>query len=133
MKKKQAKKAAAKSKRRPTPKVTAKLRRPPRALQRAFVANDREQRRNREIEQKRDAARAASAAVLQPTRKPSEIKVGKRFRTDKGDIAGLAASIDARGGLLQPICVDVKTGELIDGERRLIAWGKSRYAGSPIP
>jgi N6-adenosine-specific RNA methylase IME4 len=75
--------------------------------------------------------------AVQPTRKPSEIKVGNRFRIDKGDIAALAESINARGrdgkpGLIQPIAIDT-TGKLIDGERRLLAWSKSKFAGQPIP
>jgi ParB-like chromosome segregation protein Spo0J len=47
------------------------------------------------------------------------IKVGRRFRQDLGDIAGLAKSIAAQG-LLQPLVIDGE-GNLIIGQRRLIA------------
>jgi N6-adenosine-specific RNA methylase IME4 len=75
---------------------------------------------------------SGNAVPLQPTRLPSKIRVGPRFRQDKGDIAGLTRSIEDRGALLAPIVIDPK-GELIDGERRLLAWDKSRFAGQPIP
>jgi ParB-like chromosome segregation protein Spo0J len=47
------------------------------------------------------------------------IVVGERHRRDMGDIAGLAASIDAIG-LLNPITVD-ENGRLLAGARRLAA------------
>jgi N6-adenosine-specific RNA methylase IME4 len=65
------------------------------------------------------------------TRLPSQIKVGKRFRKDKGDLKSLARSIDDRGALLEPIVID-KRDKLIDGERRLLAWSLSKFAGTPI-
>jgi N6-adenosine-specific RNA methylase IME4 len=68
----------------------------------------------------------------QPTRKPSQIKVALRHRKDFGDLASLARSIDARGGLLQPIVI-TKDDKLIAGERRLRAWGMSQFKGLPIP
>lgn len=72
----------------------------------------------------------------QPTRKPSQIKVGKRFRVagprKDAHVAAIAASIDARGMLLEPIVVDTQD-KLIDGECRLLAWSKSKFAGQPIP
>lgn len=48
----------------------------------------------------------------------SDIKIGKRFRQDMGDIPELAESLKA--GLLQPIGVTPKH-ELVFGERRLLA------------
>ena len=45
------------------------------------------------------------------------IKIGTRHRRDLGDIAGLAASIEANG-LLQPVVVHTD-GTLIAGERRV--------------
>ena len=49
----------------------------------------------------------------------SSIEVGRRHRTDLGDIAALAASI-ARDGLLQPITI-TPDGILVCGLRRLEA------------
>ena len=49
----------------------------------------------------------------------SEIKVGKRFRKDMGDLDSLAASMD-RLGLLQDILV-TSDYELIAGQRRFKA------------
>lgn len=53
----------------------------------------------------------------------ADIKVGKRFRKDMGDIAGLGANITSDVGLLQPIVVRRKgqRWELVAGERRLAA------------
>lgn len=79
-----------------------------------------------------EVAHVLKGGALQPTRPPSKIKVGKRFRIDKGDIDSLARSIDARNGVIQPIAIDTHD-ELIDGERRLLAWNKSKFAGKPIP
>jgi ParB family transcriptional regulator, chromosome partitioning protein len=50
----------------------------------------------------------------------ADIKVGKRFRVDLGDIAAFAASI-ANVGLLQPILI-TNDGTLLDGQRRLEAF-----------
>jgi N6-adenosine-specific RNA methylase IME4 len=76
------------------------------------------------------------AGARQPTRLPSQIKVGKRFRLPgpKKDahVAALARSIDARGGLIEPVAIDTAD-RLIDGECRLLAWQRSRFAGQPIP
>ena len=47
------------------------------------------------------------------------IIVGERHRREMGDLDALAASM-LRDGLLQPVCVKPQ-GELIDGERRLLA------------
>lgn len=49
----------------------------------------------------------------------TEIKVKNRGRLDKGDIQGLAASIEEKG-LIQPITIDQRS-NLIAGERRLLA------------
>ena len=49
----------------------------------------------------------------------SEIRIGKRYRREMGDIGGLAASMEELG-LLQPIVV-TPDGTLIAGERRLRA------------
>jgi len=51
--------------------------------------------------------------------KISDVNIGKRVRTDYGDISTLAASIQ-RYGLLHPIVIDDKN-NLIAGERRLRA------------
>lgn len=48
------------------------------------------------------------------------IKVGRRVRVDLGDIDELAASIQATGGLLQPITI-TPDGWLVCGRRRLVA------------
>jgi 16S rRNA G966 N2-methylase RsmD len=48
------------------------------------------------------------------------IKVGKRFRSDLGDLKSLAASI-AEVGLLHPVVIEAKTLHLIAGARRLAA------------
>lgn len=63
---------------------------------------------------------------------PKAIKRRNRHRTDFGDLAALARSIDERGGLISPIAV-TPDWQLIDGERRLRAWEMSRFAGQPIP
>ena len=73
----------------------------------------------------------AAAQRALATRLPSQIKVGKRFRKDKGDLKSLARSIDDRGALLEPIVIDKKN-KLIDGERRLNAWAMTKFAGTPI-
>jgi ParB family chromosome partitioning protein len=51
--------------------------------------------------------------------KIKDIKVGKRFRKKLGNIDLLAQTIREEG-LLYPILVD-KDGNLIDGQRRLVA------------
>jgi len=78
-----------------------------------------------------------SAAVTNSTqqlRGPSEIKVGDRFRKERGDIAALARSINARGGLIHPPAV-TPTNDLIAGERRLLAWQHPEclFRDQPIP
>ncbi|MDQ2084607.1 hypothetical protein RA307_30875, partial [Xanthobacteraceae bacterium Astr-EGSB] len=85
------------------------------------------------------AGKAAWQPVLTQTETPrrylADIKVGDRARKDMGDIAALAASIDARGALLEPIVI-APDGTLIDGERRMLAWAKSKVGGygkEPIP
>lgn len=62
----------------------------------------------------------------------SEIKIGKRFRKDLGDIDGLAASMGLLG-LLQPIGVASIDGEtrLVFGQRRLRAAQKLGWATIP--
>lgn len=54
--------------------------------------------------------------------KVSEIKVGKRFRKDLGDLSALCASIE-RVGLLHAVVV-TPDGELVAGVRRLAAFKK---------
>lgn len=67
------------------------------------------------------------------TRLPSQITIGRRYRTDYGDIDGLAREIDNPDiGLLQPIVISGDD-RLIDGERRIIAWQRSGKRGHPIP
>ena len=81
-----------------------------------------------------DLKALARRALGQETRLPRDIVVGKRYRIDKGDIKGLALSINARGGVIQPLAID-KANKLIDGERRLIAWQHAlcRFRKEPIP
>lgn len=62
--------------------------------------------------------------------KVSEITVGERRRTDLGDIAGLAASIQDYG-LLHPIIVD-DDGVLIAGGRRLAAMVRLGFEDVPV-
>jgi N6-adenosine-specific RNA methylase IME4 len=56
----------------------------------------------------------------QATLPVDQIRVGERHRKDLGDIASLAASIADVAGLLQPVVI-TPAGDLIDGQRRLIA------------
>lgn len=62
--------------------------------------------------------------------KVSEITVGERRRSDMGDIAGLATSIQEYG-LLHPIIVD-DDGVLIAGGRRLAAMVKLGFEDVPV-
>jgi ParB family chromosome partitioning protein len=58
---------------------------------------------------------------MQPALIPHQaIIVGERFRTDLGDVEGLAQSIIDCGGLIQPIVVD-KNRNLVAGGRRMAA------------
>lgn len=82
-------------------------------------------------------AELGAALPSHPTRKPSQIKVGSRFREDGRDkehhVDAIAASIDARGAMLEPVVIDTHD-KLIDGECRLLAWQKSNLGrGKPIP
>jgi N6-adenosine-specific RNA methylase IME4 len=67
-----------------------------------------------------------------PTIAIGKIKVGKRHRKDFSHVPGIVASINARGGLIQPISLRPDF-TLIAGESRIKAWQKSRFAGQPIP
>jgi ParB family chromosome partitioning protein len=67
----------------------------------------------------------------QITRPIDAIKVGSRHRKDVGDLAALAKSIDDLG-LLQPIAI-TPTNDLIAGQRRLLAWPFTKFAGEEIP
>ncbi len=58
------------------------------------------------------------------TRPISSIKVGGRIRKDLGDLDKLVASIEANGGLLQPILIN-SDGKLIAGFRRYCACKKA--------
>ena len=58
-------------------------------------------------------------AGIQLDRAVDSLTVGKRHRTDLGDIETLAASID-RDGLLQPLTITID-GVLVCGARRLAA------------
>jgi ParB-like chromosome segregation protein Spo0J len=71
-------------------------------------------------------------AIGQPTLDVGKILIGKRHRTEFGDISGLTDSINARGGLLQPIVV-TPGHTLIAGERRIRAWSLSKFRDQPIP
>ncbi len=75
---------------------------------------------------------APHATLFQPKRMPWQIVVGNRHRKDFGDLKALAASIDERGALLQPIVI-TPDNKLIAGDRRLRAWNLSKFAGQPIP
>lgn len=72
--------------------------------------------------------------TAQQSRWPAQITIGNRFRLKKSNIEKLAASINARGGLIQPIAID-ENDALIDGERRLLAWQHPtcRFRDDPIP
>lgn len=59
------------------------------------------------------------------------IKLGERFRKELGDIAALAASI-RDVGLLHPVVVDERTGELIAGARRLAAYKSLGWERIPV-
>ncbi|NOJ60317.1 ParB N-terminal domain-containing protein [Arthrobacter sp. 260] len=62
---------------------------------------------------------SAPAGFIELERTVASIRVGRRHRTDLGDIEQLAASID-REGLLQPITI-TPDGVLVCGARRLAA------------
>ena len=62
---------------------------------------------------------SAPAGFIELERTVASIRVGRRHRTDLGDIEQLAASID-RDGLLQPITI-TPDGVLVCGARRLAA------------
>lgn len=62
---------------------------------------------------------SAPAAFIELERTVASIRVGRRHRTELGDIDSLAASID-RDGLLQPITI-TPDGVLVCGARRLAA------------
>lgn len=66
----------------------------------------------------------------QPSIRLSEVRKGKRFRTDLGDIDALAASIRANG-LLHPIVV-TSDNMLIAGERRLAAVAALGWVRVPV-
>lgn len=70
----------------------------------------------------------------QPTRYLREIKLDRVImRREMGDLAGLAKSIDERGGLISPVCI-TPANELIAGQRRLAAWSLSeKFHKEPIP
>lgn len=61
----------------------------------------------------------------------ADIKIGKRFRKDLGDIDALAASIQERGALLQPIVISSDY-SLIGGMRRLTAVKKLGWSKVPV-
>jgi ParB-like chromosome segregation protein Spo0J len=61
----------------------------------------------------------------------ADIKIGKRFRKDLGDIDALAASIQKRGALLQPIVITADH-RLIGGMRRLTAVKKLGWTKVPV-
>lgn len=59
-----------------------------------------------------------------------QIRIPRRFRTELGDIDGLAASIDELG-LLEPIVIN-PAGELVLGERRLAAVKQLGWREVPV-
>lgn len=61
-----------------------------------------------------------------------KIRIGKRHRKDFSHVPGIVASINARGGLIQPISLRPDL-TLIAGESRIKAWEQSNFAGQPIP
>lgn len=117
------------------------------AIKKAAVKPQRKPSRGKKLPSVIDSRKALPPAALdtvlpevrlpghhrdQPTRMPSQVKVALRHRKDFGDLNSLARSIDARGGLLQPIVI-TKDNKLIAGERRLRAWDLSQFKGLPIP
>ena len=77
----------------------------------------------------RDGAsqKPVNAAAVMPI---SKIVIGKRFRRDMGDIAGLAASISDIG-LLQPVVIGSDR-KLIAGERRIRAYQLLKRDSIPV-
>lgn len=75
-----------------------------------------------------------ATSPTQEFREPREIVVGARHRKEYGDLAVLARSINARGGLIHPIAI-TPANELIAGERRLRAWQlpECRFHDRPMP
>lgn len=65
-----------------------------------------------------------------PSLRLADIRKGKRFRTDLGDIDALAASIKANG-LLHPVVV-TSDNLLVAGERRLAAVSKLGWVRVPV-
>jgi N6-adenosine-specific RNA methylase IME4 len=79
------------------------------------------------------AGPATRDETAQPRRYAAQIKVGKRFRTEFGDIEGLAREFNDLG-MLQPVGID-RDDALIYGERRLKAWEHPAHnlRGTPLP
>lgn len=67
---------------------------------------------------------------MMETRKIADIRIGERYREEMGDIAALAASIQANG-LLHPIVI-WSDNTLIVGQRRLEAYKKLARTEIPI-
>jgi hypothetical protein len=74
-----------------------------------------------EVRKGEDLQDAARRVLGQDRRFLEEIEVGKRHRTEFGDIEGLALSYGERGAIIQPIAI-TENDELIAGERRMKAW-----------
>src|SRR4051812_36675905 len=77
------------------------------------------------------AAANTKQTKTKTTIKIKDIKVGNRFRKNLGDIDDLAQSIKDVG-LLQPICVNKDTNELVDGGRRIEAYKKLGRSEIPV-
>jgi ParB-like nuclease domain len=67
---------------------------------------------------------------MKTARPITSIKIGKRHRRAMGDIAALAASIEAIG-LLHPVFITPE-GKLIAGERRLLACKHLGWMNIPV-
>jgi ParB-like nuclease domain len=94
-------------------------------LERAFFVARSVIHKTRMSSMKKKPAAAASRGM-----KISTIKVGKRFRKDMGDLAGLAESIEDIG-LLNPVTVD-EDGHLLAGARRLAACKRLGWKIIPV-
>ena len=93
-------------------------------------ATDRSVREPRRVDQLGRQIDAEAKTTKLELQGVDQIKVGARHRKDMGDIAGLAANIDAVG-LLHPIVVRLD-GTLIAGERRLRAAQRLGWKTIPV-
>lgn len=78
-----------------------------------------------------DSSKISKSSSRKTIIKIEDIKIGNRVRKDLGDIDGLVQSIKDVG-LLQPICVNEDTKELVDGGRRIEAYKKLGRSEIPV-